>query len=400
VSYRRILGLGTCPAVKPVHGGQRRVHAIKAFYQSVGIRYDHVCVYDPSIYGPGLVGSHDRPFDTVPAWYPSVPFITDLLSGRQAADDSALVAHFSDVLGALEPDALQLEHPFMWPLAERLLRGARGLPLIYSSHNVEAPLKRSILLGAAVRPEVCATIHDEIDRMEREVCARAALIICVSASDRDHYVSSCRASDVIVVPNGVDRPPANIRLDAKVGQVFGHRRFLFMVGSAYPPNVQGARDLVIRNGVFHSSPLKSLAVCGGVCELRQYPEYRQYMAANEARIAFFPSIDDDDLWALKAAAHGCVLAIGTGGGTSLKTAEALALGKWVVANSTALRGFEAFAAAEGVIRADNRADFAHAMAKVLRADPIQISEGSRKARDVLFWDRCFSDSGLVARLSF
>jgi glycosyltransferase involved in cell wall biosynthesis len=130
-----------------------------------------------------------------------------------------------------------------------------------------------------------------------------------------------------------------------------------------------------------------------------HPEYQRFVVANNHRVEFFPAIEDDDLWALKAAAHGSLLAIkGGSGGTSLKTAEALTLGKWVIANASGLRGFEEFADAEGVIRADTRTEFRRAMARVLRSDPIEISPQSRERREALFWDRCFSDSGLAARL--
>jgi len=400
VKYRRILGLGTFPIVKPIHGGQRRVDAIRKFYQSVGIRYDHACLYEASVYRRDLVGAYDLAAGAPPPQYASVPYVTDLSAGWQAANDPPSLRHFVGVLEEVNPDALQLEHPFMWPLAERLLR-ERNLPLIYSSHNVEAPLKKSILLGSAVvAADACVRIHDEIEKMEREVCSCAELIICVSKSDQDYYLNLSVGSDVIIVPNGVNRPPPQISRDTRACRIFGANRFLFLVGSAYPPNIEGACELVIRDGAFHSPPLKTLAVCGGVSYgIQQHSEYQRFAGANDARIHFFPAIDDDGLWALKAAAHGSILAVGPSGGTSLKTAEALALGKWVVANSTALRGFENFADAEGVIRADNRTDFRRAMAKVLRSDPVEISARSREEREALYWDRCFSDSGLAQRMA-
>lgn len=403
MKYRRILGLGTFPIVKPIHGGQRRVDAIRKFYESVGIRYDHACVYDASVYPRDFVGAHDIPAGAPPPQYGSIPYVTDLIAGWQAANDPPSLKHFLGVLEAVGPDALQLEHPFMWPLAERLLRsvGERNLPLIYSSHNVEAPLKKSILLGSGVvAADLCVRIHDEIEKIERAACSRATLIICVSKSDQTYYLNFRSEPDVIVVPNGVDRPPPHISRDTAACRVFGANRFLLLVGSAYPPNIEGACELVIRDGAFHSPPVKTLAVCGGVSDgIYQNPAYQRFAAANDARVQFFPVIEDDDLWALKAAAHGCLLAVGPSGGTSLKTAEALALGKWVVANSTALRGFERFADAEGVIRADTRTDFRRAMAKVLRSDPIEISARSHEEREALYWDRCFSDSGLAQRLA-
>jgi hypothetical protein len=36
VRYWRILGLGTFSIVKPIHGGQRRVDAIRKFYEAIG----------------------------------------------------------------------------------------------------------------------------------------------------------------------------------------------------------------------------------------------------------------------------------------------------------------------------------------------------------------------------
>jgi glycosyl transferase family 4 len=401
VKYRRILGLGTFPIVQPVHGGQRRVDAIKKFYRSLGIQYDYACVYDASFYARDVVGVHDLPAGSPPPQYRSVPYVGDLAAGWQAANDPPSFKHFVGVLEAVNPDALQLEHPFMWPLADRLLRsaGERNLQLIYSSHNVEAPLKKSILLGAGAPLDVCIRIHDEVETMEREACSRAALVICVSQSDRSHHRQIRAESSIVVVPNGVDRPPARIRRDLEACKIFAANRFLLLVGSAYPPNLEGACEFVVKDGVFHSPPVKTLAVCGGVAnDIRRHPDYQRFATANDARVHFFPWIDDDGLWALKDAAHGCVLAVGSSGGTNLKTAEALALGKWIVANSTALRGFERFADAEGVIRADNRTDFRRAMARVLRSDAIEISARSREERESLFWERCFSDSGLAGHV--
>jgi glycosyltransferase involved in cell wall biosynthesis len=402
VSYQRILGLGTFPIVKPVHGGQRRVDAIRKFYQSIGIRYDYACIYDPSIYPAGRVGPNDVPYAGPPPRYKGIPYLADLLSGRQGGEDQATLRRFLNVVETLKPDALQLEHPFVWPLAAQILQrmGERNLAVIYSSHNVEAPLKRALLLGAHAPPDFAAEIHDEIEALEHEVCRRAALIICVSKSDRDHYLKCLAPADIVVVPNGVDRPPAAIAPSAQARAIFGDHRFLLMVGSAYPPNVDGACEFVMRDGAFHSAPTRTVAVCGGMSSgIQDRPEYRRFAAANAARMQFFPEIEDDELWGLKAAAHGCLLALpSSSGGTSLKTAEALTLGKWIVASAGGLRGFEDFAEDEGVIRADNRTDFRRAMAQVLRSDPIEISAQSRVRREALFWDRCFADSALPARL--
>jgi glycosyltransferase involved in cell wall biosynthesis len=403
VMDRRILGLGAFPLMKPIHGGQRRVAAIKRFYESIGIQYDYACVYDPASYTSTVVSANDIPLGPPVAEYKSVPFIGDLLAGWQAANEPQSLKHFLGVIDRIKPDALQLEHPFMWPLAQQLLTrpGTANLPIIYSSHNVEAPLKKSILAKAGVARHTCDQISERIQDMEIELCAYATLVICVSKSDRQYYANFRPEADVVVVPNGVDRAPAVISDSAGVREVFGQNRYLFMVGSAYPPNIEGTCNLVMRDGAFHGPPSKSLAICGGMSDgIFNHAEYRRFAAANDCRVHFFPTIEDDDLWALKVTSHGAIVAVDPGsGGTSLKTAEALALGKWVIANSAGLRGFEDFADDEGVVKADDRTDFRRSIAKVLRSAPLEISAQSHARREALYWDRCFSDSTLADRLS-
>src|SRR3954469_24978314 len=166
-----------------------------------------------------------------------------------------------------------------------------------------------------------------------------------------------------------------------------------MVGSAYPPNIEGACRYVFRDGAFMVPPIKSLAVCGGVSNgILGHPSYQRFLTANSLRVDFFLEIEDSELWAVKAACHIVALPIDTGGGSNLKTAEALALGKWIVATSVAMRGYESFLDAEGLIIANEPATFRRSIAQTLRFPPLQISEASRRARDAVYWDRCFEPS--------
>jgi Glycosyltransferase Family 4 len=400
VTIRRVLGLGTYPIVKPVNGGQRRVDAIRKFYHSIGIDYVYACIYNSVPYGPPLVGPHDIPLAATAGEFGPVALTGDLLSGLQAETDASTLAHFVQVLERTEPDAIQLEQPFMWPLAKRLRDHLGGrVPIIYSSHNVEAPLKQAILVSAGATPDLCHRVCGLIERIEAELCQNAALIVCVSASEREHYLKY-KPSAVTIVPNGVDRPPAAIASGDTVRKIFGDNRFLFMVGSAYLPNIEGFCDQVARDGMFFSPPLKSVAVCGGVADgIRVHPAFQRFAAANSARVHFFPTIDDDELWAIKDACHAVMLPILTGGGSNLKAAEALTLGKWVIATPMALRGFESFMDAEGVILAKDRHAFRRALAQTLKKPVLQISNASRKAREGLYWDALFTDSSLAQQLS-
>jgi glycosyltransferase involved in cell wall biosynthesis len=172
-----------------------------------------------------------------------------------------------------------------------------------------------------------------------------------------------------------------------------------MVGSAYPPNIEGACRYVFRDGAFVVPPIKSIAVCGGVSNgILAHPTYQRFLTAHSLRVHFFTEIDDTELWAVKMACHVVALPIDTGGGSNLKTAEALALGKWIVATTVAMRGYERFMDADGVVIANDSVSFRRALAQALRSPPLTVSGASSDAREVVYWDRCFGESGMVHSL--
>lgn len=344
MKFSRILGLGTYPIQKPVHGGQRRVTAVKQFYEGSGITYTYACIYNGDHYRAPDVGPDDRALFVSHSEIGLAHLIGDLMAGRQGATDAATFRHFLDVAERVAPDALQLEQPFMWPLAKRLRQAlsGRNLSLIYSSQNVEAPLKQAIMVSSGVPSDSRKKIYAEIEELEAELVREADLIVCVSAVDREHYCKAKSSSNVIVVPNGSDRPAKRAMhrsIDAL--RTFGGRPYLMTVGSAYTPNIDGVCHYVIRNGVFCIPPTKCIAICGGVAAaISDHPEYQRYQAANSRRVELFPDISDSGLAVIKQCCHGVLLPIHSGGGSNLKTAEALTLGKWVIATSMSLRGFE------------------------------------------------------------
>src|ERR1041385_6316225 len=198
VVIKRVLGFGTFPTVKPVHGGQRRAAAFHRFYQTVGVDYVYACIYDSEHYAPAVAGPHDIPLLVGASDEGPIPLIGDILAGRQGAHNEETFRHFLKIVEQLKPDALQLEQPFMWPLAKRLREtlGPSKLPLIYSSYNVEGPLKEAILAGNGVSPDLRRRICDGIEQMEAQVCREAALVVCVTAAEQSHYLQYCSPDTV------------------------------------------------------------------------------------------------------------------------------------------------------------------------------------------------------------
>ncbi len=173
-----------------------------------------------------------------------------------------------------------------------------------------------------------------------------------------------------------------------------------MVGSAYPPNIEGFLDVVLKDGPHFLPPKKSIAVCGGMSEgIFGAGTYQRFARANGERVHFFPNISDGHFAHLRERATAAILPITFGGGSNLKTAEALSTGCWVVATSTALRGYESFRDDPGVIVTDDPAEFRRATARVLRSEPPRLTQDNIDHRDGLFWDRAIAASGLERMLA-
>lgn len=394
-----VLALTTYPVRNPLHGGQRRVRALLDLYGRLGATATPVAVYDPA-YTARDVDARDIKLGYSGARWAGVPFVSDLQAGEFAAQSPEAYRHFVSLAESLRPDVITLEQPWMWPLVQRLRAEGRlsGVRLVYSSQNWEAPLKSDILLGAGVDPQRAADVAAHVEALERQVVAASDLVLAVSSSDAATYRAIPNAPRVVLAPNGVARMPSPLP-PSTAPDVFGGGRFIFFVGSAYPPNIEGFGRLVAPEGLYFVPPRKSVAVCGGLCEeLARSEVYQRYVSGNTERVQFYPNVSDPDLWALRRDCHAIVLPIHFGGGSNLKTAEALVSGKWIVATTTALRGYESFRDAPGMIIADTPDAFRTAMIDVLKRDPLVLHDGDRRAREVLHWEEGLRASGAEGAL--
>ncbi|MGC1303135.1 MAG: glycosyltransferase [Caulobacteraceae bacterium] len=391
-----ILSLSTYPIRARRYGGQRRIAAFADFYQTLGATLHYAAAHIPTPGHPQPVGPDDFAIRAPHPRWDGVPFVGDIAAGEAAAEQPQAYQHFRRLIERIEPDLIQLDHPFMWPVVERARRDGLlgGVPLLYSSHNWEGPLKAQ-MLRAHLDAREAAEIGARIEAMEIAVVQSASAIVAVSDAEAQTYRDLHPGVSVFVVLNGVDRPPAGISTNPAIIAPFQGRRYFYFVGSAYPPNSLGFGRLVLEKGLFFHPPTPFIALCGGAAqEVLKAPSYRRFQEAHEARIRVFPNPSDADLWTLKMHAHAALLPIEFGGGSNLKTAEALATENWIVGTSTAFRGFEAFENVAGVIKADEPAAFRKAMAEVMHHPRLDLSEAERSKRAAVYWDRCFADSGL------
>lgn len=365
----KIAILSIYPASRPFHGGQRRVDAIGRVLRAAG----HSVFVIP-VFFPGSYPNHDR--EEARTALPD-----HLLAGLHRAGLREDL-HLHRLLGAgvpafeatrarideIRPDILHLEQPWLFPLLDPLLavlpRATRErLRIVYGSQNIESLL-------------VPARFRDEAGALERAAACRADLVVAVSEADA-RVLSGWRATSgtgpVILAPNGSWPPildPAAPRLIAE--------DYLLVVGSAHAPNAAGYWDVFGRiPGCV--PPDARLVVVGGMANLlRDDPRYRHFRKLNDHLVRLMGVVDEATLQALLTHARGICLPINAGGGTNLKTAEALLTLKPVIALRTAFRGFEDAAALDGIYIADTENDFRACVRRLFRGN----LSSRRRAEDV------------------
>jgi glycosyltransferase involved in cell wall biosynthesis len=352
VSPLRILVLAPWPFREPRHGGQLRGAAVVQAYRDAGHRVYSAGLYDAGV-KPGDVWAWDLPL------LPGAREITqaavanghtsEMIFWVAVANAADSFAAFKHTLLRARPHILQFEEPFLWPVVRRLR--AEGLldrvAVVHSSYNfeTEAWQYRSVP-GVTVNSD---TLRD-IAALEQDVARSCDLIITVSEIDAGQF-RALGAKRVCVAANGVARLSRGDP-SARNAYLPSDRSYVLFVSSAHPPN---ARGLVDWAAAARGHPLRhgEILICGQVGSLVRSASNFQTARRILDRSRFLGWVDKRILDTLYAGARAVILPKTLPGGSNLKTAEALASGRPVVATSRAFDGFESFRDLPGITIADD-----------------------------------------------
>ena len=382
-----ILILCTYPIANPKHGGQLRVHHIVDAYKSAG--------HDVQVVGVLGSSNYEQEAGFLP--YPSQEQLTRAVANTFLMEDYALGQLFQQdeqcrrhlvSLIQTPPDLIQIEHPWLFGFAMQYANTLKNRPqLIYSSHNTEWRLKRDIVATyqGSADAKYCA---DLVHGVELRAATQADAVVCVSQADAT-WLADHTNRPIILAPNGVKAwksTPAGQQEARTISQ--GHRYALFCA-SAHPPNMAGFFELL--SGGFGSlKPDEKLVVAGGASYAIAGDPRVHRSAKLAERTITAGMVSQPCLEGLLDQASCIVLPITQGGGTNLKTAEALWSGKHIVATTVAMRGFERFMQAPGVHIADDPASFKQALRSAMSDVPITLSKDDLSARQSVLWQNCLA----------
>jgi glycosyltransferase involved in cell wall biosynthesis len=386
---KKILIIAPYPIQDPRHGGQLRVKNIVEKYRQLGNDVQVIGVLTGEY--PMEDGFEPYPhikslYQFMPEAYKNMPHLMiEYAVGKLYSSDEKFFNQLSCKI-KIKPDIIQIEQPWLFAFAYRYAKSrCPNAKIIYSSQNIEFQMKKSIL-SLYINADQVAKDVALIREVEEEAISKADAIICVSESDKE-WIQTMTSKPVILAPNGVRSWHVTKVGLKKANKISLGHRFALYCASAHPPNIQGFFDMF--GGGFDSlSPDQFLIVVGSVCSSIQHdPRFRKSPDLTE-RVKFAGIVDPSCLYGLLETAHCIILPITQGGGTNLKTAEALWAGKHIVATTIAMRGFERFMGATGVTVVDNPKDFKQALRKAMHQPPLILSETDREARRVVLWDEC------------
>lgn len=364
---------------EPRHGGQLRAAAFHEFYKNLGCEVQSVGVRTYNVYSEqeGFLPSPGAAVETV---FKGPPDMYVYGVGQLFYKNNEYYERLKKNI-QIEPDIIHVVQPWLFQFVKRYCSELKITPLIiYDSQNIEYQLKSNILQLKGDKNYQLSS--DLIKTLEKFIWENADLILPCSLSDQD-MIQRHTEVKTILVENGINdwsrKPVMNLPCD----------EFCLFVASAHLPNKEGFFYYLSSPAFGCLNPDQRLVVVGSVSDLiKRDGRYWQTPGLKE-RVILMGQVDEQVLTALKNTAKAIILPIRTGGGTNLKTAEALVSGKHVVASDKSMRGYEEFANSSGVWVCKTPSEFKLCIRKVMGLPAPTISEDERRLRSKLLWSNKF-----------
>ena len=324
-----IVMLSAYPLKNPLHGGQIRSFKIREFLSSFAD------VYHFSVSHKAHKEFEENDFvvgDDVLFEYTQNPLCFDLAISEFSKSDKFL--NFLKKRLPKKIDYIFLEQPWLYPAVEKLGIDAN---IIYSSQNVEYLTKENILKAHNITDTDCVS---RIKELEKKVIKKSLYTITVSKEDKKCFENLAKGN-YIVAPNGAEPIKADEYILNDIKKKYKNKKLLFFVGSDYPPNAIGFWEML--GNLAHLRPDEIILVGGRVGNIIYDYMPKEYVNCEKlisSRMKILRTLSKKELHSFIAASEVILLPITSGGGSNLKTAEALVSKKKTVATFFALRGYD------------------------------------------------------------
>lgn len=250
------------------------------------------------------------------------------------------------------PDAIIFDHPWLWEEAKKLKKMFPNVKIIHSSHNIECSLKGELLKGLSDIHILQAV--NFVKEVEKEIAKEADLIICVTERDK-LWFSTNGAKEIIVANNGTN---------AEFLAHESNNPYALVVGSAHPPNIEGSIKY-LTDAPEWMLPGSRIIYVGSLSNSLKGSIGKEISMIKESEVFLLGIRSNEDLAKLIRSASVIVLPVPYGGGSNLKTAEAIISGRPIVGTVKSFIGFDEFTESSNVVVTDDVQDFKDAINQFL-----------------------------------
>ncbi len=391
---KTILLLSTYPIKRSFHGGQRRTQAIAEAYTRAGYTTIQSAIFNP----PSYAHKYERGRLDLPAPKHTTdkikrqPLLEDIILGESCYEDNDVKTHLLKLINHYKPGYIDLHQPYLYIGLRKLLAELNNLPkIIFSSQNIEYRMKAEIYRNHVneISETVAKQSVKKIQDVEKLLCQEAALVTAVSESDIIEH-KRMGATNILLVPNGINQPHATQSHIQKWQNYFerhGVTKSILFTGSAHPPNWSGF--LTMMGGRLGFLPITSkLMVVGDIGSALEYVLHQRdpvYSSSFWLRAHNCKRLSDEDLSALLKLCDTIILPITEGGGSNLKTAEAIFACKKIVASDHAMRGYDEFRSFPNLFIENDPTAFKSRLREVLGSDAPVLTKGQRQQTHDVLW---------------
>lgn len=385
---KKVLVMGLYPITTPQHGGQKRAKAIFNLYRTLSKDIRYVGIYHRALYSNQ--GSHDILLGDIEVIkkIDENPHSSEMIMGSSADKDIHVRSHLAKLLIEYQPHIIHIEQPYLYAGIRPLLKELDIKPIIiYGSQNIEFKMKQSIHEKLGIVQSVSKPMIKEIKKLEYGFSKEADLVLAVSKQDAVIH-RQMGARRVVIVPNGIEKKnptKGSIEFWKRYKKEKSIKNLVSFIASGHPPNWIGFESM-LGGDIDLISKESALVIAGGVSEYfrDKYPEHSNFWRY----VSTVGRLSEDRLSGLLYESSIFLLPITSGGGSNLKTAEAILSGKKVVGTSFAFRGFEKYKELPNIYITDKPEEFKKLLVLAINT-PLRVRNAEEiKLAESVQWKYC------------
>lgn len=401
----KILIISNYPIALAFHGGQKRTKAIVELYKNLSYEVRFVAIFSKNDYKNFSTDDIYVRDKKLVQDLTNYPFAGDVICGKAIYEDSIVKNKIIQLINSFKPEIIQIEQPFLYIGLKKIIDELKIINkpmLIYSSQNIEYIMKEQIFNDLSIPNSQKISFLNTIKSNEKSLLKKADLVIAVSKSDKKIFKKN-GARHIIIIPNGIYKTNPTkqaIRHWDNLKSRTGIKHFITYVSSAHPPNLIGFQKMIGLDLEFLPKSSK-IMLAGGISN------YIQTIIPNNnsnKSLKFWNNVlplgelSDDNLAALIRLSEVILLPITEGGGSNLKTAEAILSQRKIVSTNFAFRTYEKYSNFPNIYFANDSKKFKNQILNAINRDYKKLSEVQIKKIDKVQWEYCLFPLSLVLKI--